>query len=467
LLDVEERRLCNGGDIVPLAPKAFDVLVTLVRRAGTLVTKRELLDLVWRDVAVEEGVLSVYVSAIRKSLGESVGHTGYIETVPRAGYRFSGGVTHHEAPAEPLEPLASAIFATALDESSIRDATRPLAAYELVGRGRAHLLSGSFFELPHAVSTFQAASDLDPTYAAAYAGLALALCAQAIARAVPQRKAFAEAKGAALRALAMDPECADAQVALGQVLFFSEWDWLGAERSFRRALEINPNHPEAYLHYGGLMEALGRLDRGLQLKQQALERDPTSPLTLNLIAVSFWNQRRYGDTITWVNKALDRDPTNLFARELRGGAYFKTGDIERMLEDGFARAHLLETPEVTLAAMKCAHAEIKEAYDAGGHQEAARCILKHAPQEAGRGSAALVLAVLHGEAGDLNTAFDHLDRAIDARDPGLVHLAVAPQWDCLRGAERFGERLQAMGLAAAADRAQRFLQQTTPPQAAT
>ena len=75
--------------MVPLAPKAHDVLVALVRRAGTLVTKRELLDLVWRDVSVEEGVLSVYVSALRKSLGECGETATYIETVPRAGYRFS------------------------------------------------------------------------------------------------------------------------------------------------------------------------------------------------------------------------------------------------------------------------------------------------------------------------------------------------------------------------------------------
>ena len=77
------------------------------------------------------------------------------------------------------------------------------------------------------------------------------------------------------------------------------------------------------------------------------------------------------------------------------------------------------------------------------------------------------LALLHGEAGNLDEAFRYLDAAISLRDPALVHLAVAPQWDCLRGDERFGERLQAMGLAAAADRAERFLQLTMPPRAAT
>jgi DNA-binding winged helix-turn-helix (wHTH) protein len=64
-LDVVERRLSTGGRILPLAPRAHDVLVALERRAGTLVTKQELLDVVWRDVSVEEGVLSVYVSTAR------------------------------------------------------------------------------------------------------------------------------------------------------------------------------------------------------------------------------------------------------------------------------------------------------------------------------------------------------------------------------------------------------------------
>ena len=68
-------------------------------------------------------------------------------------------------------------------------------------------------------------------------------------------------------------------------MLFSEWDWTAAERSFQRALAINPNHAEAYLHYGGLMEALGQLTRGFELKLQGLECDSTSALAHVLIAV--------------------------------------------------------------------------------------------------------------------------------------------------------------------------------------
>jgi tetratricopeptide (TPR) repeat protein len=82
-------------------------------------------------------------------------------------------------------------------------------------------------------------------------------------RAVPHLDAYAEAKASALRALATDSDSADAQEALGTVLFFSEWDWRSAERSLHRALDINADHTEALLHYGSLMEALGKLEQGL------------------------------------------------------------------------------------------------------------------------------------------------------------------------------------------------------------
>jgi tetratricopeptide (TPR) repeat protein len=119
--------------------------------------------------------------------------------------------------------------------------------------------------------------------------VARARCAQAALRAVPHQEAFAEAKSSALRALAMDSGSADAQVALGTVLFLGEWDWVGAERSLRRALEINPDHTETLLQYGSLHEALGRLDEGLRFKQQALARDPRS-LVLVHIAISCFSK---------------------------------------------------------------------------------------------------------------------------------------------------------------------------------
>ena len=310
------------------------------------------------------------------------------------------------------EPGPAALKPAVAGDASVTDAPGPSSASELVARGRAHLRSASFFELADAVSAFQAATVIDPTFAAAYAGLAHAKVDQATNRHVLV-EAFGEAKAAALRAVALDHESADAQAALGLVMLVAEWDWIAAERSFQRALAINPNHAEAYLHYGTLMEALGDLERGFQLKLQGLECDSTSALAHVQIAGSFWNQRRYDDVIVWANKALDRNPHHLMARQLLAAAYWKMGDLERAAE--LLRVGANSTPGSD------GTAQADTGIDA--------------------------LRVFHyAEAGDLDAAFEHLHRLIDARDPALIHLAVAPQWDSLRADPRFNECLARMKL---------------------
>jgi tetratricopeptide (TPR) repeat protein len=335
------------------------------------------------------------------------------------------------------------------------DRSRISEASELVARGWAHLRSGSFFELSDAISAFRAAADVSPTYAAAHAGLALTKVAQATVRDVPHLEAFADAKAAALRAVALDDRSADAQVALGQVMLFSEWDWIAAERSFQRALAINPNHAEAYLYYGGLMEALGELPRGFDLKLKGLECDSTSALAHVLIAVSFWNQRQYDDVIVWVSKALDRDPRHLLARELLVGAYAKKGDFARQIEEDLKRVEVrFDLSDETRAALKEICDEFVHVYTHEGKNAALRYFLEHqqgleelVPNIASdRGNTMVGPLLRSAEMGDLDKAFELLQHALDVRDPQLVHLAVAPQWDTFRADRRFDECLARMKL---------------------
>ena len=91
-LDVRERRLSRGGEVIPLRLKVFDTLLVLVENAGRLVTKQELLDTVWPETTVEENNLNHNVSVLRKALGEKATGQQYIETVPRVGYRFAAPV---------------------------------------------------------------------------------------------------------------------------------------------------------------------------------------------------------------------------------------------------------------------------------------------------------------------------------------------------------------------------------------
>jgi DNA-binding winged helix-turn-helix (wHTH) protein/pimeloyl-ACP methyl ester carboxylesterase len=131
-LDVRERRLCRGSEVIPLRLKVFDTLLVLVENAGRLVTKQELLDTVWPETTVEENNLNHNVSVLRKALGEKATGQQYIETVPRVGYRFAAPVD-----AAVLQTGASA-GATAKARQEIRYCTTSdgvRLAYATTGHG--------------------------------------------------------------------------------------------------------------------------------------------------------------------------------------------------------------------------------------------------------------------------------------------------------------------------------------------
>jgi adenylate cyclase len=561
-LDVPERRLSRHAEQLTLAPKAFDVLVALVRRAGRLIGKTELLETVWPESFVEEGILTVHVSALRKALGDTSRPPRFIETVSRSGYRFIAPVIERtldrevipgrwsiavlpaRSPAgasdaerliglaiadavidrlgrfEPLivrptgavraqgptvdpaaagrslqsdivlesclertseglrlsarlvrsddgEPMWRGTFADSAATaaaSAVADAVasrlgatphEPLAGrsgtstsvngepglrikvYELCGRGRAHLLSASMFEVPQAIDAFRAAADLDPSYPPAHAGLALAHCAQAAMRVAPPADAYRDARAAALRALAVDGASADAQVALGSVLFLAEWDWRRAEQSLRRAIEINPNHVQAYVIYGRLLDALGRAAEALDMKLRAFERDPLSPLVHVQIAQCHWNQRRYDAAIEWANRALALDPRHPLAREFLASAYLFKDDFDRYLAEMIAHGAAHDVPPEQFEPLRIA-------YETGGRSWFFRYCLEQMSRRPN--VPPFQLAVFHAQAGQVDAAFRELDRAILERDPSLVDLAVAPQWESLRTDPRFAEAVARIGL---------------------
>jgi hypothetical protein len=159
--------------------------------------------------------------------------------------------------------------------------------------------------------------------------------------------------------------------------------------------------------------------------------------------------------IAWATRSLDLDPHHLLAREFLAGAYLKKGDLDRHMAESLTHARAAGCPLELLD-------ELQRSYDTGGRARVVEFALR-----ANANGPPVQLAVLHAEAGHLDEAFHHLDAALSLHDPALVHLAVAPQWDYVRADGRFGERLQTMGLAAAADRAQRFLPLTKPPRTAT
>ena len=133
-LDIRERRLSRGSEVIPLRLKVFDTLRVLVENAGRLVTKQELLDTVWPDAAVEENNLNHNVSVLRKALGEKATGQQYIETVPRVGYRFV-------APVEVTELVPATSSASASTAEQEVDADQAFATASPRAHGRRTVLA--------------------------------------------------------------------------------------------------------------------------------------------------------------------------------------------------------------------------------------------------------------------------------------------------------------------------------------
>jgi len=91
-LEPEEHRLLRNGTPALLTPKAFDLLLFLIRNPGRLITKDQILEAIWPGSFVEQGNITVLISSLRKVLGETEGAHPYIETVPKKGYRFTASV---------------------------------------------------------------------------------------------------------------------------------------------------------------------------------------------------------------------------------------------------------------------------------------------------------------------------------------------------------------------------------------
>ncbi|HSE37213.1 MAG TPA: winged helix-turn-helix domain-containing protein, partial [Blastocatellia bacterium] len=150
-------------------------------------------------------------------------------------------------------------------------------AFRAYVRGRAILDAKNPDNFEKAIDEFQKAVALDPTFALAYAGLADASTRRGFTTSGASAEEFyATSKALAQKALSLDAETPEAYAALGTVKRIYDWDWAGAEGSFRRAIELNPNYARAHLGYALLLSCLGRGDEALHEIKRAMEIDPLS-----------------------------------------------------------------------------------------------------------------------------------------------------------------------------------------------
>ena len=207
-------------------------------------------------------------------------------------------------------------------------ATTDTTAYELYHKGRSLWEKRTGDNIPKAIAFYEQAIARDPNYALAYAGLASAQILTPFYTGADRREAPSKAKEAALKALRLDPNLAEAHLALGKVLFFGEIDLIGATREYQRAVELKPNDATAHHWFGNdALAALGRFEEAIAEGKRAVELDPLSPIINADFGTTFYYARRYDESAAQLRKTLEIDPTFFYAHYNLGIVLQVTGDL--------------------------------------------------------------------------------------------------------------------------------------------
>ena len=182
------------------------------------------------------------------------------------------------------------------------------AAYQEYLLGQHYLWRLNEEDLTRAIEHFEQAIRLDAGYAAAYAGLSHAWWWRGVWGAKTPKQVKSPSRAAALRALELDPQLAEAHVSTGRIKFSYDWDWSGAEKDFGRALELDPNSLDAHFFEGMLFMALGRFPESIAHIERAEQLDPLSPTVQSAFGRILYRARRFDEAILHLNQAIELEP---------------------------------------------------------------------------------------------------------------------------------------------------------------
>ena len=397
-----------------------------------------------RQIGEKLGVASVLEGSVRK-VGNRIRITAQLVNVENGYHLWSEAYDRQLEDVFAIQDEISRAIVDALklrlgsDTGHLVAPTKNLEAYTLYLKGRFFANRVTEPGLRKALDFFQHALLQDPGYAQAYAGIADCWCNLADDWVAPD-DAYPRAKAAASRALQRDPALAEAIASLGKVLCWHEWDFAGAEGQLERAVELSPNYAEAHYVLGTALPTVGRLGDAIEEMRKALALDPLSPDNSGWLARLLLYARDYAGAIAQGEKTLEVDDEFVRAYLFIGSAHLAQDDAESALQ-WYRRGQALEK------AVRSYDALIVRALAALGRRDEAEAILARLDEESRHQYVrAEILAMGYAAVGDLDRAFESLERAFQARSAGLIYLHLDPGYEPLSNDSRFGELVRRIGL---------------------
>jgi len=322
-----------------------------------------------------------------------------------------------------------------------KKATGDVDAYNMYLLGRFHANKWAEADVMKGVEYFQNAIAKDPAYAVAYAGLADAYELLSIGfSSRPPAEYLAEAKAMALKALEMDDSLAEAHTSLAYARWLGDLDWVGAEKEFKRALELKSSYVMAHEWYAEYLVSLGRNDEAVTEIKKAQQLDTLAVPVTRAVGWVLYFARRYPEAEEELRKALAMNPDFLGARlvlwwvQVIQREYPEAiADIKREME----KPGLKTVKKLMLAYVNAA---------AGNREEASGLLWELEAKLVSENRLALMAAMVYAALGEKDRAFERLQLAFQIREPGLLFLKVSPWAEPLRSDPRYGSLLERLGL---------------------
>jgi TolB-like protein/class 3 adenylate cyclase len=318
--------------------------------------------------------------------------------------------------------------------------TENVEAYQLYLTGRYHWNKLTPPEITKSIEFFKKAIELDPTYALAYFGLADAYRSLAPTSEVPSKDTLPQAQAAATKALELDETLAEPHATLAFIHTWYDWDWSGAEREAKRAIELNPNWSFGHIAYAQMLSVTGRSQEAIAEGARAVELDPLSLIINALNGYHLHLARRDDEAIARLKKTVELDSNFWIAHQFLGMAYIEKKMYPEAISE-FSQAVKLSGGNSEPLALN-GYASVLSGDTAKG-----RAVLQELKSlESQRYVPPSNLALLSYVLGEKDEAFSWLEKAYRDRDIRLCRLKVDSKWDSMRSEPRFVEILNRLGL---------------------
>jgi serine/threonine protein kinase/Tfp pilus assembly protein PilF len=313
-------------------------------------------------------------------------------------------------------------------------------AYQFYLKGRHHWKRWTEEGFYKAIRYFQQAVEKDPSYALAYVGVAESYVLLGWNSFLPPKDTFPKGKAAAMTALQLDPDLGEAHSSLAAALWLHDWQWLEAQKEFKRSLELNPTYPVANHWHAEYMTTMGRQADAIAQMKNSQKLDPLSLIINVAIGWAYYLERRYDESLEQLLRTVELDPNFPVTNWALGLLYRATGRCELAITEGEKGVNLSGGSLLMRAALA-------QSYGKAGRTKEALQILDDLTRLAKQKYVAPhFFAGIYADLGEDDCAIEYLERSYEENSHWLIYLHIDPSMDGLRSNPRFQDLLRRVGL---------------------